>query len=509
MPSPPTLLDRTSSPGSGLLGVQTPQIVHRPPDVVSLDAATAAIELADAYKICDGHPLDESQQFTLMTHLGRRDDGSWAASRVADFEPRQAGKNDAINARELSGLLLFGERLQIHTAHLFPTANESFLRMVEIWENWDDLRRRVARIRWAAGEQGVELLTGQRLLYRTRSAGQGRGFAKADLTVYDEAQHLAVEHVAASAPAKLVATNSQSYYAGSGGLSTSEIAWRMRLAALRGDAGRLAYVEHTAELITLDANGRVVSVCPDLLDRRAWARAYAPYGTRVTDEKLLDQYDELGPEKFARECLNVWDPLPEAVGEEPAVIAGELWASRHDPGSAIVGGAVIAVDAAPGMAWSSVAAVGRRRDRRAHGEMIARRPGSSWVPEHLAGVLARNRVRAVGVDAGGPVAAILPELAAVCAAAGVDLVRVSGRDYAAACAALKVAVIEDKVRHLGQEWLADAVGAGVARKYGDGWMWERRNSSADVSPVAALTVGLRVLEQLGPERTRRATVHSF
>jgi hypothetical protein len=143
------------------LGVQEPQILHLPPDVVSLAAAEEAIELADAYGVCDGFPLAESQKITLRGGLGERADGSWAASTVGDFGPRQGtGKNDKIAARELAGLILFGERLIIHTAHEFPTANESFLRMVAVFENWDDLRRRVARIRYANGEQGIEFCRG-------------------------------------------------------------------------------------------------------------------------------------------------------------------------------------------------------------------------------------------------------------------------------------------------------------------------------------------------------------
>src|SRR5262245_7495483 len=97
------------------LGVQVPQIVHRPPGVVSLDAAQEAIDLANEYGLARGNDLDESQCFTLRTGLGEREDGSWAAATVADFEPRQNGKNDTVAARELAGLRLFGERLQIHT----------------------------------------------------------------------------------------------------------------------------------------------------------------------------------------------------------------------------------------------------------------------------------------------------------------------------------------------------------------------------------------------------------
>jgi hypothetical protein len=186
------------------LGVQVPQIQHLPPDVHSLDAATEAIELANAYGVCSGGPLSEAQQFTLRAALGERRDGTWAAATVADFKGRQGGgKSDTIAARELAGLVLFDEQLIIHTAHEFPTANESFLRLVAVFEAWDDLRKRVSRIRYANGEQGIEFLSGQRLKYRARTGGSGRGFAKADLVVYDEAQHLMQEHIAASGPARL------------------------------------------------------------------------------------------------------------------------------------------------------------------------------------------------------------------------------------------------------------------------------------------------------------------
>lgn len=412
-----------------LLGVQHPQIVHPPPDVVSLDAATEAIELADAYGICDGHPLDESQKFTLRLALGERADGSWAASAVGDFEPRQNGKNDTCNARELAGLILFGERLQIHTAHEFATANESFLRLVGVFENWDDLRRRVARIRYANGEQGIELLSGQRLKYRARTGGSGRGFAKADLTVYDEAQHLQAEHVAASGPAKLANPNSVSWYMGSGGLSTSVNAWRLRLRALSGNGGRLAYVEHTAEDVSLDSNGNIVSHRPDVLDRHAWAMGNAAYGYRITDEKLLDLYDELGPEMFARECLNVWDPMPGVQGQ--LVIPIEVFMARHDPNSTPEGPVTFGVAASDDRQWACISAAARRTDGLHHVEVIDHRPGVDWLAP-----------RAIELSRkwGGATVAVLPGSAAGSAvaaleAAMVKLEKVSGQAFGGYCGA--------------------------------------------------------------------------
>jgi hypothetical protein len=476
-----------------LRGVQSPQIVHRPPGVVSLDAATEAIELADAYGICDGHPLDDSQRFTLTVALGERADGSWAASTVADFEPRQNGKNDTCNARELAGLILFGEKLIIHTAHEFPTANESFLRLVAVFENWDDLRRKVARIRYANGEQGIELLSGQRLKYRARTGGSGRGFAKADLTVYDEAQHLQAEHIAASGPAKLANPNSQSWYMGSGGLSTSVNAWRLRARAVKGDAGRLAYVEHSAESLTVAADGQLVSVRPpDLLDREAWALANSAYGWRITDEKLLDLYDELGPEMFARECLCVWDPLPGVAGE-PVISLG-AWAKLRDDGPPTWHEPIVlGVDASPDRQWSSIAFAAHRSDGLGYVELLKHERGVAWLAESII----RNREEwgdpLVAVDTSSPAASVLAELEA----AGVRVAKFGPAKLAQACGAFIDAVTDRSLRHHDDLPFGPALLAARQRSVGDGWAWSRRDSTSDITAIVAATLAFGALPAAG------------
>ena len=97
-----------SSPLAVRLGAQDPTILHCPPGVVSLAAAEEAVELADAYGVANGYPLSESQRVTIRNAGGERADGSWAATRVGDFGPRQGtGKNDKIAAWELAHLLLF------------------------------------------------------------------------------------------------------------------------------------------------------------------------------------------------------------------------------------------------------------------------------------------------------------------------------------------------------------------------------------------------------------------
>lgn len=458
------------------LGVQVPQIRHLPPDVHSLAAAEEAIELADAYGLCDGHPLDESQRLTLRAALGERADGSWAATQVGDFKGRQGGgKSDSVAARELAGLILFGEPLIIHTAHEFPTANESFLRLVAVFENYDDLRGRVRRILYGNGTQSINLLSGQRILYKARTGGAGRGFTKAALVVYDEAQHLQAEHVAASGPARLAYPNSQSWYAGSGGLSTSVAAWRLRRRALTGDAGRLAYVEGTAEDVTLDADGKIQSFAPPPTDRDGWARANPGLGRWVTEEAMAALYDELGPELFARECMCVWDPEPSGTS---AVISVADWAGCLTTGPWANAGTAYSLDVSPDGRSCAIS-----KSDGTHVEIVKHAPGTAWV----VAVCLENRARfsEIVLDPSGPAG----QLVAPLESADIKVRKVSTEEAKAACAQFLAAVTDRTLIHQGQSELDGAVSNADRRDSGDGgWLWSRRKSSVDISPLVAVTL---------------------
>ena len=485
----------TTSPTSVLLGCQRPQILHLPPGVVSHDAATEAIELAESI----GLVLDESQRFTVQCAMGTRGDGSWAAFEVADVEPRQNGKNCAIEARELWGLFLAREDLQIHTAHEFATANESFLRLAGLIESSDELRRRVARIRYANGEQGIELLNGCRLKYRARTGGAGRGFAGASTVYLDEALYLEPAHIGALMPTMATAASKgmepQVWYASSACLTRSAVMWRIRLRAIKGGAGRLAYVEHTAEQVSINAEGLVLSVPPDPDDRQAWALANAALGVRISEEFVAGERDAMPPAEFLRERLGVWDPAP--MDDRPdRPVPPEIWEQRVEPGSSIAAELVLGVGVLPEMAGASIAAVGRRKDGLTHLEVIDSRPGTAWVEGRLKELLAAHRVRAVAVDVGGPSVGLLPELVRLTDGSSSDLAKVSGADYQGACAAFVAAVVDDKVRHLGQAWLATAIGGARRRAVGQSWVWDLRSGDCDASPLVAVTVALRALEQL-------------
>lgn len=464
---------------SEMLGAVVPQIVHRPPDVASLAAAEEAIELANAYGICGGYPLDESQEYTLRVALGERADGSWAATTVGDTEPRQNGKNDTINARELAGLVLFGEQLIIHTAHEFPTANESFLRLEQVFQNWDDLRRMVRRFRYGNGEQAIEMMSGGRLKYKARTGGGARGFAGADLIVFDEHQHVQPEHIAAAGPARIANPNSQAWYSGSGGLSTSANSWRMRRRALSGQGGRFAYVEHTAEQVSV-VDGTVKSERPDPLDREAWATANPAYGRRITDESMMGLYEELGPELFARECLCVWDPEPNTDGAV-WVVPEDKYKAGNRADSKITGTPSLAIAVEPlKREWSALAAAGTGTVGGVHAGVLKYERGTDWLADEI-----KRWGTEVAIAKDSAAASLVPELKA----AGITVVEFNSTEQGAAFGQVFDLAIAGDFYHPDQAELETSVKHAELRLTEGGVsVLSPKRSSVDISPLVAVTL---------------------
>lgn len=485
-----------------LLGTQMPQIEHLAVDVASLDAAEECLELAEFY----GPPRDEAQKHTIRSWMGQQADGKWAAYLAAHAMSRQNGKGDEVEDRELFGLVVLAEPI-IHTAHEVPTSKNAHLRLVNRIEAHPDLRRQVRRISYGNGDLGIEMKNGGVIAYRARTAGGGRGLDDIALVVYDEAQHLQAEHMTATSPTLAVNPNPQIIMTGSAGLATSAVWWEKRIDALLGRGRRFVYLEHTAEQVSVKVTdeGEVVeSIRPDPTSKEARAAANPAYGTRISDEYLDSQLGLLKDHLFSREHLGVWDPMPTAT-RRASVIPSEKWAAAMDAGSRRSGKVALGVDVAPESASSSLAVVGGRSDGRYHVEVVDSAEGTGWLLARVEAVLKRGQVGVMAVDGGGPVGSLLPGLRTLADRHRVKLVEYSGREYAGACAGFVDAVIDDLVRHLGQAWLATAIGGASKRSHGkDVWMWDRTEAKVDISPLVAVTVGLRAFQQERPADRRSA-----
>ncbi|MFF1843059.1 LAGLIDADG family homing endonuclease [Streptomyces sp. NPDC058217] len=105
----------SSSPDDApVYGHQRPRILTVPSTGLS-SAGQEAVDLAARA----GLQLDPWQQFVLDRGMAERADGNWAAFECCVNVPRQNGKGGIIEARELWGLFIGGERLILHSAHEF------------------------------------------------------------------------------------------------------------------------------------------------------------------------------------------------------------------------------------------------------------------------------------------------------------------------------------------------------------------------------------------------------
>ncbi len=474
----------------------SPAILVLPPDVASLDEANAAIEMWQHYS---GKTLDPTQRLCVQMMMAQRADGRWAAQTTGRAMARQNGKGDELEVPELWGLVQRSEAIlhTIHDAVLLATQTQQ--RMLALLEH-PDLRRKVKRVWQGTGQQMIEMRNGGIIWYRTRTGGGGRGVDDIDRLVIDEAQHATEEHLSAITPTLFANANPQLNIAGTAGLEgRSEWWWSQRLRALSDDPGAFAYMEHSAERVTIGADGKVTQSPDDPLDREVWRRNNPAIGCgRKPDgmDFLEEQLKRLGVEAFAQEHLCVWAPPPDNAGAQ-AKIPADAWASTEAPPTdATVGQVSIAYAVSRDGEWSSIA-VGSGNIAEPYVEVIEHRQGVGWLPARLVELAERWQPLAVGWNNAGPAAAQAGAVLDAFRTAGVDvglLQPVNTSDYKAACGGFYTDVVEGRLRRpAGQGPLDVAVAEASERPLGDAWAWDMRNATVPISPLEAVTIARSLL----------------
>lgn len=441
------------------------------PDYVS-SAGREAVELAASV----GLALDPWQAWVLEQGLGERADGTWSAFEVAIIVCRQNGKGAILEARELAGLFLFDEQLILHSAHQFKTAAEGFRRIVTLVENTDWMRKRVKSITRGHGEESIELLTGQRLRFVSRSRSSGRGFT-GDCVVLDEAFNLDAADMAALLPTLSARPNPSVWYASSAGMSTSTQLAAVRERGLTGGDASLAYCEWSAE------------PAAELDDRAAWAAANPAMGIRINADFIARERAALPDIEFARERLGIWAPTG---GND--VINAAAWLQCVDEDSTPLDPVVFAVDVGPDSASAAISVCGLRADGLHHVETVATGSGMNWVEPRLLELAEKWSPAGVVLDAKSAGAILAERLTA----AG-HTVKVTNADQLAnACAMFQTACHEGTLRHRDEVSLNLALANAKRRPLGERWAWSRKGSSHDITPLVAATLALFGFVDLAP-----------
>lgn len=478
--------------------------IGRPPQIMTFPAYTtsAGVE-AVALATHAGLILDDWQASILMHMLGERADGTWAAFEVGIVVPRQNGKGAIIEARELAGLFLFGEKLIMHSAHEAKTAFEAFRRILTLIEQTPDLDRRVLRVSRSKGEEGIEVKppshlrdrSGSRLRFMARTGGSGRGFS-GDVTILDEALGVTSDHMAAIMPTLSARSNPQLIFTTTPPKDATAFLMALRRRGMAGD-NRLAYFEYGA-----GTDGDAV----DLDDVELWRAVNPAMGIRIAEEFVHAERRTFvdAPNEFRRERLGVW---PRALGEGWQVITAQAWEDAKDPGSKVLDPVAFGVALSHDHEWASIAVAGRRADGLRHVEIAHRAPGTAWVKDWLfaPGDDGLNRVArwnpcAIVVHPGGPAGALIPDLDDAIAKMipPRKIIKPTERDWAQACGAFydgvcgvvgpgeEPRVVRD-VRHRGQTALTDSARRATKKDLGRAWSWETRVED-DTSPIEAATL---------------------
>lgn len=459
-------------------GAQFPRISTVPEFASS--AGAEAVELAARA----GLHLDKWEQGVLHAGCGERADGKWAAFEVGLVVPRQNGKGAVEEARELAGLFLFGERLIIHSAHEQATSSEHFRRLLNLIEGVPEFEQRVLKVVKGKGSEAIELKGGQRILFKTRTGGGGRGLT-ADLVVLDEAMILPEATTAALVPtmaARAIHGNPQLWYAGSAVDQQKHehgvVLSRLRARALDG-APRVAYFEWSVE-------GDNPEAVPDDVRRSpgAWAQANPGLGIRISEEHIANECNgALGPREFAVERLGVGDW---ASGDQDGDgIELAAWDACRDEDSKPLEPFCLAFDVRPDRSAATIAVAGYREDGVPHVGVADYRPGTDWVVGRLVELTAQHATVAVICDRIGPAGALLAELQH-----HVMVTSVGAQEQARGCGVLFDAIAQGSVRHRGHEELRTAVKGARKRPLVDSWAWSRKTSAVDISPLVAVTLAL-------------------
>jgi hypothetical protein len=448
-----------------------------------------------------GFRPDPEQELILGDIFARGRGGRSAAMEVAVVAPRQNLKTGVKKQAALGWLFVTDERLVVWSAHEWDTVKEAFRDLDELITGSDALRRRVRHVYRGNGDEAIELLSGARLIFKTRTKAGGRGLS-GNKVILDEGFALRAMHMGALLPTLSAQPDPQVLYGSSAALAESEI---LHALVARGRAGgdpRLAYTEFCAPPPSVAcAAGEACSHALDAAgcgcdDPALWAAANTAVGRgRMSLEYIEGERRALPPAEFGRERMGWHDAPAEGVRRlDPA-----LWDLRADPGSQVAGRVALAFAVAPDGSSSAIAIAGRRADGLGHGELTdPPQPGTAGLVGRVLELWDRWDPCVLVINPAGAAGAFEKELAEhgfAVAAPGKDVppgkrrLQVTGpREYAQACGALALDVKNDLWRHLAQGPLDDAVKGARTRPLADLWAWSWAASAADIGPLEAVTL---------------------
>lgn len=474
-------------------GTRAPQLRNVPE--FSATSGKEAIKLAATA----GLVLDGWQGDFLSDSLGEDEDGNWASFECGLIVSRQNGKGSVLEARVLAGMLLFGEKLILWSAHETKTAFEAFRRCEELFTSDPELKKLVKTIHRSNGNEGIELKNGSRLRFVARTRGSGRGFS-ADLVILDEAYALTSEQMAALIPTLSSRPNPQIWYTSSPPLDgmTGEHLFNLRKRAKNGDESLCWYDYGLQDVSLSDLEDMAEAERRALLgSEETWLATNPAAGIRISLDFIRREFATMPWLDFARERCGIW---PKQVTEGAGVIDMDEWSNRKTS-SRPSGGTVFALDINPARTMSALWAITAELEGPITLSCVAYAPGTDWVIPRLVQLRDTRAPLAIALDVKGPAGSLVLDLEDE----GFhvpkdkdrprrgDLAIPNAQEVAAAFGLFVDLFRQGLIWHVGDEPLDRAVATADTRGLVGGTAWDRGKGGADISPLVASTIGVWAL----------------
>jgi hypothetical protein len=352
-----------------------------------------------------GRPLDPWQAWIIERGLGQVKDEYGDLTMAADtcgcWVPRQNGKGDIIMALEIGWLFIYGIPLIGHSAHLYSTAAEGFVRIKTlVEENEHILGNALHRVWSGVGNQGIELTPKYgraRLRFMAREGGQGLGFSFPRL-ILDEAQALDGDLMQTILPTMSAQADPQAWFFGTPPRSGKAWIYNIKESG-EGCAPNVAWFDYGIDYIDPNTPEFREVVGTEETNRRTNPSmgVRRPNKTGVRPKAAAGELTKLGlTMRFAMERNGMW--LPRERSADDNAIDPQVWAKLVAMKPQVPADIAVAFHVNARRTHATIMWAGKIGGRWRVG-IADHRPGVAWLLDRLAEIKVKYRPVAFTVDA--------------------------------------------------------------------------------------------------------------
>jgi phage terminase large subunit-like protein len=456
---------------SGLGGVQTPRIHSKLSNLPS--KGQDIIDLATELKI----NLMEWQKFVCIHGHKVRADGRWAHSELGLIMARQQGKSTLMMLRILTGMFVWGEGLQLASAHRLTTSLETFRQIVGLIETNPKLEKEVKKIRWQHGAEEIELFGNRRFVVKAAN-NAARGLSKPETIHLDELREYKDEDAWSSMRYSMMAAkNPQVWIYSSAGDQHSVILNKLRERALVSATTNdpIGWFEWSAEP---DAP---ILLPSGEMNWSAFAQANPSLGITIHPDNLKAVIND-PPDIVRTEVLAQWvDTINSAIDAQKWAMC-QIDAIPLDPEQPTW----LGLDLSPDRKFGALVAAQRLSGERFYIQLL-----HTWSNDYSLNDLAVANdiapyVRKYNTQTVAYSKRTSQAVASRLSSAGIQVTDMDGGIYAESCDRWLGAINSHRLQHSGQDELTQQTLSAAKLPFGDGsWIIGRRASRVAVCASVA------------------------